>query len=153
MKHLLTPLLLLGLVLCGLTGCSSTTEIISAGLRVEVTQIQRDSTGAVQVTWRVRNPNVVSYLFTKSTHKLILNGTAVGTLADNSPLGVPQGSQAERTVALVPANAGANEIIDRAIAQGSATYRLDSILWVLIVDDDTEKIPLSASGSVPVTAK
>jgi hypothetical protein len=153
MKHLLTPLLLLGLVLGGLTGCSSTTEIISAGLRVDVTQIQRDSTGGVQVTWRVRNPNVVSYLFTKSTHKLNLNGTPVGTMADTSPLGVPQGNQADRTVALLPANAAAGEIIDRAIAQGSATYRLDSVLWVLIVDEDVEKVPLSASGSVPVTAK
>ncbi|HEY8993735.1 MAG TPA: hypothetical protein VIM71_03540 [Lacunisphaera sp.] len=153
MKQLLTPLLLIGLVLCGLTGCSSNTEIMAAGLRVEVTQVQRDQTGAVQVSWRIRNPNVVSYLFSKSSHKLSLNGTAIGTLTDTSPLGVPQGSQADRTSPLVPANATANEIIDRAISQGSASYRLDSIMWVLIVDDDTEKIPLNSSGSVPVTAK
>lgn len=152
MKHLFTPLLLLGLVFCGLTGCSSTTEIISAGLRIELTQIRRDSSG-VHVTWRVHNPNVVSYLFSKSTHKLTLDGTVVGTLEDASPVGLPQFNRVERTATLVPANAATAQVVDRALAQGSASYRLDSTVWVLIVDDQIEKIPLSASGSVPVSAK
>lgn len=153
MKHLFTPLLLLCLVLCGLTGCSHSTEIISAGLRVELTQIQRDSSGGVHVTWRVHNPNVVSYLFTKSTHKLTLNGTVIGTVSDTAPLGLPKFNQTDRTLPLVPANPAVAEIVDRAVAQGSAAYRLESTLWVLIVDEDTEKVPLNASGSVPVTAK
>jgi hypothetical protein len=152
MKRLLTPLLLICLALGGLMGCSSTSEIISAGLRIEVTQVQRDPGGGVQVTLRIHNPNVVSYLFTKSSHKLILNGTAVGTLTDTAPLGLAQFNSAERTLALVPAGA-ATDIIDRAISQGSATYQLNSSMLVLIIDEDTEKIPLSASGSVPVTAK
>jgi hypothetical protein len=153
MKHLFTPLLLLCLVFGGLTGCSHNTEIISAGLRIELTQIQRDNAGGVQVTWRLHNPNVVSYLFTKSSHKITLNGTVIGTVSDTAPLGLPQFNQIDRTLPLVPANPAVAEIIDRAIAQGAAAYRLESTLVVLIVDEDTEKIPLSASGSVPVTAK
>jgi hypothetical protein len=153
MKQLFTPLLLLSLVLCGLTGCSSTSEIISAGLRIELTQVQRDSSGGVQVTLRVHNPNVVSYLFSKSSHKLTLNGTLVGTMTDTAPLGLAQLNRAERTLPLVPAGAAATDVIDRAIAQGSASYQLTSSMLVLIIDEDTEKIPLSASGSVPVTAK
>jgi hypothetical protein len=153
MKQLLTPLLLLSLVLSGLTGCSSTSKIISSGLRIELTRVERDSSGAVQVTWRVHNPNVVSYVFSKSAHKLSLDGTAVGMVEDVAPLGVPQLSQADRTATLAPSGAAASQVIDQAIARGSAGYQMNSTLWVLIIDDDLEKIVLNGAGTVPVSAK
>lgn len=153
MKHLLAPLLLLSVVLAGLTGCSSASKTIATGLRVELTRVERDSSGAVHVTWRVHNPNIVSYVFSKSSHKLSLDGTVVGTIEDAAPLGVPKLTPGERTATLNLAGPGAGHVIDGAAARGSAAYRLDSVLWVLIIDDEVEKIGLDAAGSVPVLAK
>jgi hypothetical protein len=79
MKSLLSSLLLLTLVLGGLTSCTSTSTIIATGLRIELTQVQRMSNGEVQVTWRFHNPNVVSYLFSKVSLRVALDGTQIGT--------------------------------------------------------------------------
>lgn len=152
MKHLPLPLLLLALLLGGLTGCASNSDIISAGLRIELTQIQRGADGSVQVTWRVQNPNVVAYVFQRSTHKLTLDGVEVGTMQDSSPTGVPPRSQADRTGTLIPAGSAGSQTIDQALARGSASYNLDSTMWVLIIDDDVERVPLRAAGTVTVTA-
>lgn len=153
MKQLLTSLLLLSLVLGGLTSCTSTSTIIAAGLQIELVQVQRGSNGAVQVTWRFHNPNVVSYLFSKVSLRVALDGTLIGTIQDDAPLGLPASNHADRTGTLVSAGAAADQVIDQALARGSAFYRVDSTVWVLIVDDEMEKIPLSRTGSVPVTTK
>jgi hypothetical protein len=153
MKHLLTPLLLLALTLGGLSGCSSMTETIASGLRIEVTQVQRDSGGNVLVSWRVQNPNVVAYLFTKSSHKLSLDGTVVGTFEDTVRLGLPAFNHADRTATLVATGAAAAQVIEQALARNSAGYRIDSTLWVLIVDEQIERIPLNGTGTVPVSTK
>ncbi|HEX2860019.1 MAG TPA: hypothetical protein VHN79_00180 [Lacunisphaera sp.] len=152
MKRLLTPLFLL-LILCGLTACSSTKEIIANGLRVEVTRVQRDGNGAIEVTWRVHNPNIVPYVFSKTTHKLSLDGTLIGTLEDTSPLGVPQSNVVERTGTLVPAGGAATQAIEQALARGTAAYRQDSSIWILIIDDELEKVVLNSAGTVPVTGQ
>ncbi len=145
------PLLLLaGLLICGFSACTSTSEIIAGGLKVELTRIERGGDGAVHVTWRVGNPNVVSYLLSKCSHKITLNGTVVGTVVEASPLGVPAQNQVERTGVLVTANPAARPVIDQAVAQGSATYRMDSDLFILIVDEKIEKAQLTGSGTVPV---
>jgi LEA14-like dessication related protein len=153
MKHLLTPLLLLILTVGGLTGCSSMTKTIASGLRIEVTQVQRDSGGNVLVSWRVQNPNVVAYLFTKSSHKLTLDGTTVGSFEETVRFGVPAFSHAERTATLVTTKTPAPQIIEQALARGSTAYGLDSTLWVLIVDEQVERISLKGSGQAPVSTK
>lgn len=152
MKKILPPLLLALVLVCGFTACGSP-ESLTAGLKLELTGVERAADGTVRVTWRVQNPNVFSYLLDKTFHKLSLNGTLVGTITDNSPLGVPAQSRAERTAVLTPAKPPAAAVIDQAVNQGSAAYRLDSILNVLLLDDKFEKRPLSASGTVPVIAK
>ena len=152
MKKILPPLLLTLVLICGFTACSSP-ESLTAGLKIELTGVERAGDGTVRVTWRVQNPNVFSYLLDKTSHKLSLNGTLVGTITDNSPFGVPAQSHAERTGVLSPAKPPAGTVIDHAVTQGSAAYRLNSILNVLLLDDKFEKIPLAASGTVPVTAK
>lgn len=153
MKQLLSSLLLLSLVLGGLTSCTSNSVIIATGLRIELVQVQRSPDGTVQVTWRFQNPNVVSYLFSKVSLRIAMDGMQIGTIQDNAPLGLPASNHADRTGTLVPAGPSANQVIEQALARGSAPYRVDSTVWVLIVDDEMEKIPLSRTGSVPVTAK
>ena len=152
MKKILSLLLLVLFLVGGFTACSSP-DATTAGIRVELTGIERTGDGAVQVAWRVQNPNVFPYLLNKTTHKLTLNGTLVGTLTDTSPFGVPAQSHAERTGVLTPVKPPAGAVLDQAIAQGSATYRLDSMLIVLLLDEQIEKIPLTGSGTVTVTAK
>lgn len=148
------PLLLLaGLLVFGFSACTSTTQIIAGDLRVELARIERGGDGGVQVTWRVRNPNVVSYLLSKTSHKITLNGSIVGTVVDNLPLGVPAQNQMERTGMLVPASPAAGSVIDQAVAQGSAAYGMESVVMLLIIDDKFEKIKFTASGTVPVVAK
>jgi hypothetical protein len=153
MRHLLSPLLLLTLVLGGLTGCANTSKIIATGLSIELTQVQRDSNGGIKVTWKVSNPNVVSYLFSKAQLKVTLDGTAVGTIEDNSPVGLPATNQVERTGVFKPESPAAGPALEQALARGSATYQVAASVWVLIVDDDIEKISLAHSGTVPVTGQ
>jgi len=139
------------LLACGFTACSSP-ESITAGLKIELTGIERAGDGSVRVAWRVQNPNVFSYVLNKTTQKVTLNGTLVGTITDNSPLGVPAQSHAERTGLLSPVKPPAGTVLDQAVAQGSATYRLDSAVILLLLDEQIERIPLTGSGTVTVTA-
>ncbi len=152
MKKILFPLLLAVVLVCGFTACGSP-ESLTAGLKLELTGIERAGDGTVRVMWSVQNPNVFSYVLDKTSHKLSLNGTLVGTITDNSRMGVPAQSHAERTGVLTPAKPPAAAVIDQAVNRGSAAYRLDSIVNVLLLDDKFEKRSLAASGTVTVTAK
>lgn len=148
------PLLFLaGLLICGFSACSNVSEIIAGELKVALAKIERTGNGTVQVTWVVENPNVVSYLISKGTHKIMLNGTLVGTIVQDTPLGVPANTQLERTGLLVLAGPAAGPVIDLALAQGSVAYRVDSTVYLLILDDKFEKVHLTRSGTVVVAAK
>jgi LEA14-like dessication related protein len=149
----LSLLLLAVLLVFGYSACTSTAEIIAGDLKVALARIERAADGTVQVTWRVDNPNVVSYLISKGTHKILLNGTLVGTIVQDKPLGVPPHAQMERTGVLAPANPAAATIIAQAVTQGSAAYRVDSTIMLLILDDEFEKVHITYSGTVPVVAK
>lgn len=152
MKNWLTPLLLMG-ALCALTACTNTSKIISTGLSVELTQIEHRGDGTIQVTWRIKNPNVVSYLVDRAVHKVALDGALVGTIDDTSRLGVPPQSAADRTSVLTPANPQVAEHIMQLAAKGSASYQVESTISLLIYDDQISKSTLSTSGSVPVGNK
>jgi LEA14-like dessication related protein len=148
------PLLLLAtLVLSCFSACTSTTDIIAGDLKVALTRIERAGDKTVHVIWRVDNPNVVSYLVSKGTHKILLNGTLVGTIVQDQPLGIPAQTKLERTSVLTLANPAAEAIIDQALAHGSADYRVESNIMLLIIDDKFEKIRLTYTGNVPVVAK
>lgn len=146
-------LFLAGLLLCSFSACSNTSEIIAGELKIALAKVERMGDGSVQVTWVVQNPNVVSYLISKGSHKVMLNGTQVGTIVQDLPLGVPANNQLERTGLLVPAGPAAAAVIDQAVQQGSAAYQLDSTIYLLILDDKFEKLRLTRSGTVAVVAK
>ncbi len=152
MKNFLPPLLLALVLVCGFSACSNP-EFIASGIKLELTKIERASDGSVQVAWRVGNPNVFPYLLSKTSHKIKLNGVLVGVVTDNSPLGIPAQDHAECTGVLTPANPAAGATIEQAIAQGSAAYRLDSSVFVLLLDDKSEKVLMTSSGTVAVTTK
>lgn len=152
MKKLFLPLLV-SLFALLLSSCASHIEASTAGLRAELVKLQRTAGGDVQVTWRVRNPNVVAYVLTKSSLKITLDGVAVGTVDAEKRFGIPSMNQADQTGVLTTTSPAASQAVNQAIARGSASYNLSAALWLLVVDDDIEKFTLTASGTVPAGAE
>ena len=152
MKQLITPFLLLGLLAAVLTGCNSG-QVVTVGLKVELIGIQRAGDGTTQVTWRVNNPNVVSYLLSETRHRIYLNGALIGSVVDTEPTAFPAQGHVDKTGKLVLAGAAADRPLSEAATAGSASYRVDSQVIVQLYGDMTEKGSLSHSGTVPVTSK
>lgn len=149
----LTLLLLAGLLIGGFCACTSTSEIIAGDLKVAMSRIERMGDGTVHAYWRVDNPNVVAYLVSKGTHKILLNGTLLGTIIQDKPLGVPAQTKLERSSTVTLVGPAANQVLDQAIARGSAEYRVESTIVLLIIDEQFEKVRRTYSGTVPVIAK
>lgn len=151
MKKLLAPLFLaLAALLIG--GCASNTKTITAGLQVELARVQRADNGDLQVTWRVRNPNVVHYVLSRVSFKIALDGQSVGELTETRRVGVPSLNQIEQT-SVLPAGAVANAAaLEQALARGSAAYNLNATVWILLLDDKEEKVRIDASGTVTTGA-
>jgi hypothetical protein len=147
----LSVLLLLALVAFA-AGCKNYVIPTTAGLHVDLISLQRAG-DEVHVTWRVRNPNVVAYVLTQTSHRITLGGTPIGTVTDKERVGVPSQNELERSGVLVPSSPAAREAINQAVAKGSAAYTLDSTLWMLVLDDKIEKFSRPSSGTIPVTAK
>ncbi len=152
MKNWLTPLLLAA-SLCALAGCTSKSEVIATGLSVELTRVERAGDGTIRVAWRVNNPNVVTYLIDRVVHKVTLDGTVIGTVTDSGRLGVPARSAVDRTSVLVPAGGQTADNLARLAAKGSASYALESTVFLLLYDDEISKASFSGSGRVPVATK
>jgi hypothetical protein len=152
MKKLLAPLFLL-LTALWLGGCTNIAEVSTSGLQADLVRLQRTANGEVRVTWRVRNPNIVAYVLTKTSFRLSLDGAPVGLMTDTTRVGVPSMNLVEQTAVLVPSGPAAADIISRAIAKGSANYSFEATLWMLVVDDKSEKFSLTASGTIPATAE
>jgi len=152
MKKWITPILALAALII-VAGCGTSAELISKGLRIAVTKIERSAEGSYAVSWQVENPNVVPYVVDHSEHKIFLDNVLVGTVSKKGRQGVPQQNKAEGIDPLVPAGPAAVEKLTQAIAQGQATYRVESTIWVLLSDDENSKSNLVSTGTVSVTAK
>jgi LEA14-like dessication related protein len=152
MKKLLTPFSLLSLLVAFVAGCGGP-NTTTVGLQVELTGVKRAGEGSASVSWRVVNPNVVSYLVAQTNHRVYLDGVLVGTINDRDALAVPAQSKPERTSALVIAGPAAERALAAAAAAGSAGYRLESVVTIRLYGENTDKTDLRSSGTVPVTGK
>jgi hypothetical protein len=153
MKRLVAPVFLLALMAALLPGCTSTSQLIAVGLRIELTGITQAGDGSVSASWHVANSNVVAYLLTRVTHKVYLNGTYLGMVVDEEPLAVPANSNAGRSSKLTGGNAAATRVVAAAAANGSGSYRVDTQIIIRIYGDTIEKSALANTGTVPVVAK
>lgn len=151
MKQFLTPFFLVTL-LALLAGCSSNNST-TAGVRIELTGLARASDGSTRVSWRVANPNVISYLVAEATHRIYLNGVLIGTVNDREPLAVMPQAHTDRTSSLASAGPAADSALAAAVAAGSAAYRVESAIVVQLYGETVDKSNLTATGTVPVTAK
>ncbi len=149
MKKFLIPFFLLLL----LAGCSSSNNnTITVGLKIELTGLARSNDGTTLVSWRIVNPNIVSYLVDETTHRIYLNGTLVGTTQEKEVMAIPAQTNANRTTRLVTSGTTAERTLSEAIAASPATYRTESIIIVRLYGDRTDKSSLTSAGKVPVTA-
>lgn len=153
MKIFLTPLFLLTLASVILSGCNSGRNTITVGLKIELTGIARAGDGTVQVTWRVFNPNLASYLLSQTSHRIYLNGTLVGKTVDADPMGVPAQLSTSKTSKLLVADPAAERFLREALAADSASYRVESLITVRLDGENTDRSSLTNSGTVPVTGK
>lgn len=152
MKKFLTPFLLGSLLVLLGTGCSSS-NTITAGLKVELTGIVHAGDGTTRADWRVVNPNVVSYLLAQSTHRVYLDGVLVGTITDKDAMALPASNHSARSTILASAGPAAERTLAAAAATGSAAYRVESSVIIRLYGDSTERSGLSSTGTVPVTTK
>jgi len=152
MKKWITPILALAALII-VTGCGSSAEIISKGLRIALTRIDRAADGSYAVSWQVENPNVVHYVVDHSEHKIYLDNVLVGTVSKKTRQGVPLQAKAEGVDPLTPAGPAAVEKLTQAIAQGQSAYRVESTIWVLLADDETSKSNLVSTGTVALGTK
>lgn len=152
MKKFLAPFFLVSLLALLGTGCSSS-NTITAGLRVELTGIARAGDGTTRADWRVINPNVVSYLLAQSTHRVYLDGVLVGTITDKDAMALPANNHSARSATLTSAGPAAERTLSTAAAAGSAAYRVESSVIIRLYGDSTERSSLSGAGTVPVSNK
>jgi hypothetical protein len=101
----------------------------------------------------VSNANIGPYLLSRVSHKIKLNGTYIGTVLDEEPLAILPGNKAGRTSKLTGGNAASDQVVNDAVARGSANYQLDTQITILIYDETVEKSVLANFGTVPVTGK
>ncbi len=153
MKRLLTPVFLLALLAAFLPACTNTSRIIATGLEIEVTGIERASDGTVTASWQIKNPNIVAYLISRVKHKIVLNGVNLGSIDESEPLPLPIGGKGGRTSKLSGVDAAATRVLTEAASLGSANYRLDTQITILVYDDTFEKAGLTHSGTVSVKAR
>jgi LEA14-like dessication related protein len=151
MKKFFAPFFLITLFAAFGTGCG--TNNLMVGLQVELTGITRAADGTTEVSWRVHNPNVVSYLLAETTHKIHLNGKMVGTVRQKQALAVPASSTIEGAAVMTVAGAEGERVLTEALAAGKASYQVEVAVVVRLYGDTTDKSTLSMRGTIPVTAK
>ncbi len=151
MKKFLTPFFLVTL-LALLAGCSSN-NTITAGLKIELMGLARASDGSTRVSWRMVNPNVISYLMSEASHRIYLNGVLIGTVNDREPLAVMPQTHTDRTSPLASAGPAGDSALAAAATAGSAPYRVESTIVIQLYGEMIDKSKLMAVGTVPVTAK
>lgn len=141
MKNLIFPLFLLVATLAVSSGCSSPPPM--AGMRLELTAVERTSDGRTVATVLISNPNLVAYNLVRVSHRIQFGSGATGTLDITQPTGVPAQNSAVQTGTLE---------LDRgaALSAGTDTYRMDSRVVLRLYGERTDNTKISSSGQVVV---
>lgn len=137
MKNTLLALCAAVALVVSFSACSSR---IPVGLGIELASLEA---AAGKATVRYVNPSVVSYNVDHSTHRVFLDGKLVGKIEIKAPLGIPAQRNLEQGGTFV-AEKGAN------VATGSANYRLQSELTLVLYGENVQTSKLSGSGTVVV---
>lgn len=137
MKNTLLALCAAVALVVSFSACSSR---IPVGLGIELAALEA---AAGQATVRYVNPSVVSYNVEHSTHRVFLDGKLVGKIEIKTPLGIPAQRNLEQSGTFV-ADKGAS------LPVGSANYRIESELTLVLYGDNQQTSKLSGSGAIVV---
>ncbi|MBI2514284.1 MAG: hypothetical protein HYV96_20110 [Opitutae bacterium] len=135
MKNTLLALCAAVALVVSFSACSSQMPV---GLGIELVSLDA---GAGKATVRYLNPSVVAYNVEHSSHRVFLDGKLAGTIEIKAPLGIPQQRNLEQSGTFV-AGKGAG------VPAGSASYRLESTLTLVLYGDNLQTSKLSGSGTV-----
>lgn len=149
------PRLLLPLVafLATFTGCA--TDFKLSDISVSIVSIRPISATALEtqasMTLRFTNANVLAIGVDGTTHKLYLNGTYVGQAVNNEAVGLPPLGTTTADITIQLENLALVKQLLKSAGEQSATYRLDSRLYVR-AGEDWQNYNCSQQGSVDLQA-
>ena len=149
MNRLSSCLPFLALAALGLFGCRSTANF-SSGFTATVaafhpTDPARPEAGGT-ITLRFVNETVASLGFSRSEHKLYLDGTAVASLTNDTPFGIVSTSEITRDL---PVHFDNPAFVHQLASGGSPVvpYRLESRLYQRLGDSRND-MKLSSEGTL-----
>lgn len=147
MKNLrlrLFALLSLALFLAGCTTGAKPGGITVTAVSLQVSAAAGDLRAPLMLHFA--NENIVPLGYSSSTHKLYLNGTYVGKVVNDQPIGLPPMNEANREVYLQIEN----DAFVRQLASGGnhpVHYRIETVLRQT-VEDDRLLIKTASEGSL-----
>jgi hypothetical protein len=130
-----------------LTGCGGVPKL--GGITVSVTgfrpaEASQPPTHAI-ITLRFTSENLNAIAFSGSSHKLYLNGSYIGTVTDDTPLGLPPQGTVIHEVTFNLENPG---VVRQALSvSDQASYRLESALYFSDIEEK-RRIKTVYEGSV-----
>jgi LEA14-like dessication related protein len=133
----LLRLVFLAFCLSGLVGCFN--HLSFGGLTVTIVDVKPAAATAPEtqttLTLHYANENVVAVGIASSTHRLFLNGSAVGTAVSASPLGVPAMATTTQDVPVKFENLALVQQLANAAGAKTTSYRLESDMLVMAGDE------------------
>lgn len=136
---------LFGSLLLWASGCSSASDRLK-GLSADLSEVKISPTG-VTISVRYINETVVPIALSGSRHELQLNGTSIGDVRSDKPVGVQKLSSVTQEIPLTDPKAA--ERVRQLGGSGQVRYRLQSTLQIL-AGDDKLTAPSKAEGLVEV---
>ncbi len=139
-------ILVLGLSLL-LTGCNSVDK--SGGITVTVADLKAIDSSLLEtqvtMTLRYTSESLNAFGFSGSSHKLYFNGAYIGRAVSHTPIGLPPLSTTTRDVTLIIENSALVKQLLSMQGQTTASYRLESVLFMTSGDTDI-KVKTDSDG-------
>lgn len=140
------------LAICALVfaGCSSAPNF-RGSINVTLLDIRPTeaalASGRVPMTLRFTNESIAPLGYSKSSHKLYLNGKYAGKGESNRPFGIPpQNSVTQEVIFDLENPALIRQLVSSDTAQ-TVPYRLENVLFQTVYEDD-HRIKVESGGTV-----
>jgi LEA14-like dessication related protein len=132
-----------------LSGCNSVDK--SGGISVTVVDLKPLDASLLEtqvlMTLRYTSESLNPVGFSGSSHKLYFNGAYIGRAVSHTPLGLPPLSTTTRDVTLVIENAALVKQVLAMQGRATASYRLESVLFLTSGDTDL-KVKTDSEGTL-----
>ena len=142
--------LLLAICAFIVAGCSSAPNF-RGSINITLTDVQPTETAVASngtpLTLRFTNESIAPLGYSKSTHKLYLNGKYAGAGESDRPFGIPPQNSITREVIFELENPDMVRQLISSSAPQTVSYRLESVLFQTVYEDD-HRIKIESGGTV-----